>query len=127
MKKTLIVLLVFALSAAAKAEVKNPIKVLPSFIADSLELVEFTGKYNFKDGAPIQSVDIKIEKGALIATGSDGEVYGLTKDEKKPDTFIITNLGAALIFTREAAKKITGIKVLLQGQELIADKELPKN
>jgi hypothetical protein len=127
MKKTFIVLLVLALSAAAKAEVKNPIKVLPSFIADSLELVEFTGKYNFKDGAPIQSVDIKIEKAALIAAGSDGEVYGLTKDEKKPDTFIITNLGAELIFTRDAAKKITGIKVLLQGQELIADKELPKN
>jgi hypothetical protein len=127
MKKTLIALLVLALSAAAKAEVKIPIKILQSSVSDSLELVEFTGKYNFKDGAPIQSVDIKIEKAALIAAGSDGEVYGLTKDEKKPDTFIITNLGAELIFTRDAAKKITGIKVLLQGQELIADKELPKN
>jgi hypothetical protein len=126
MKKTFIVLLALVFSVAAKAEVKNPIKILQSSVSDSLELMEFTGKYKFKEGSPIESVEIKIEKEALIAAGSDGEVYSLNKDEKKPDTYMITAVGAEVIFIRDTAKKITGMKVMLQGQELIADKELPK-
>jgi hypothetical protein len=126
MKKIGIALVAFVLFAALKAEVKSPIKSLQSNVADSLELVEFTGKYKFKEDAPVESVEIKIEKVALIAAGSDGEVYSLTKDEKKPDTYKITAMGAEVIFIRDTAKKITGMKVMLQGQELIADKELAK-
>jgi hypothetical protein len=126
MKKICIALFALVLYATAKAEVKNPIKTPQSAAADSLELVEFTGKYKFKEGSPIESVEIKIEKAALIAAGSDGEVYSLIKDEKNPDTYMITAMGAEIIFTRDAAKKITGMKVMVQGQELIADKELPQ-
>jgi hypothetical protein len=48
----------------------------------------------------------------------------LSKDKEKADTFAIEELGAIVFFVRDAGKKIIGMKVEVQGAELVADKEI---
>jgi hypothetical protein len=120
-------ILAMMLAAGLHGNAKNYLAVNILQPSDSLKLVEFTGKYIFKDNSTIQHVTVKIEKNRLVAIGSDENVYVLEKDAQKPDTFTIPDLNAEVYFVRDAAKKITGMKVVLQGQDLVADKEPAKN
>jgi hypothetical protein len=121
------ILMALLLTAGLQGSAKSYITVSTLQPSDSLKLVEFTGKYIFKANPTIQYVNIKIEKNGLLATGPDDTVYNLEKDAQKADTFTISDLDAEVYFVRDAAKKITGMKVLIQEQELIAVKELTKN
>jgi hypothetical protein len=120
-------MLAIMLAAGLQANAKNYWAVNMQHPSDSLKLVEFAGKYNFKKNSTIRYVTVKIEKNSLVAIGSDENVYELEKDAQKPDTFTIPYLNAEVYFVRDAAKKITGMKVVLQGQDLVADKEPAKN
>jgi Domain of unknown function (DUF3471) len=92
--------------------------------ADSLE--DYTGNYTFKEGSPVPSVTIKVVKDKLVASAPDGSEYELVKDKAKADTFSIDELGAEVVFTRNADKKITGMKVSLDDGDIIADKDKEK-
>ena len=87
-------------------------------------MIEFKGNYKFKENPMVQNVTVRIEKDKLVADPGDGNVYDLSKDKEKADTFAIEELGAVVIFVRDANKKITGMKVEVQGAELVADKEI---
>jgi hypothetical protein len=109
--------------ASLNVHAKNVFQAGDKIATDSTELVEFTGKYNFKQNEMVQHVTIKIEKNVLIVTDQDSNVYNLEKEKDKPDAFKITELQADVVFVRDSNKKIITMKVSVQGQELIAEKE----
>jgi Domain of unknown function (DUF3471) len=92
--------------------------------ADSLE--DYVGNYTFKEGSPVPSVTIKIVKDKLTASAPDGSEFELEKDKAKADTFSIAQLGAEVVFTRSADKKVTGMKVSMEDGDLVADKDKEK-
>jgi hypothetical protein len=98
----------------------NPVLIL---VSDSSKLIVYVGKYNFKPNDVVQSVEITIEKGALLCTSNDNTTYKFEEVEDKQDTFNIPTLGAEVVFVRDANKKVIGLKVNIQGGDLLADKE----
>jgi hypothetical protein len=125
MKIILITLLIiFSIGFAPQA--KTPILISQNIQiqADTTAMVEFKGNYKFKENPMVQNVMVRIEKDKLVADPGDGNVYDLNKDKEKADTFAIEELGATVLFVRDTNKKITGMKVEVQGSELIADKEI---
>jgi hypothetical protein len=89
-------------------------------------LQDYTGSYTFKEGSPIPSVEVKVVKDKLVSTAPDGSEFTLEKDKEKADTFIIAELGATVTFTRNADKKVTGMKVAMEDGDLVADKDKEK-
>ncbi len=92
--------------------------------ADSLE--DYIGTYTFKEGSPVPSVTIKVVKDKLVASAPDGSEFEFEKDKAKADTFSIAELGAEVVFTRNADKKVTGMKVSMDDGDLVADKDKEK-
>jgi hypothetical protein len=92
--------------------------------ADSLE--DYVGNYTFKAGSPVPSVEVKVVKDKLISTAPDGSEFTLEKDKEKADTFTIAELGAIVTFTRNADKKVTGMKVSMDDGDILADKDKEK-
>jgi hypothetical protein len=115
---------VLSLGYASKAKTPNLMLQNVQFQADTTAMVEFKGNYKFKENPMVQNVTVRIEKDKLVADPGDGNVYDLSKDKDKADTFAINELGATVVFVRDATKKITGMKVDVQGSELVADKEI---
>ncbi len=91
---------------------------------DSLE--DYVGNYTFKAGSPVPSVSLAVVKEKLISSAPDGSEFELVKDKAKADTFSIAELGATVVFTRNADKKVTGMKVSLEDGDLEATKDAPK-
>lgn len=89
-------------------------------------LEDYAGSYTFKAGSPVPSVTIKVVKDKLVAASPDGNEYELVKDKEKADTFSIDELGTTVVFTRNADKKVTGIKVSMEDGDIIADKDKEK-
>jgi hypothetical protein len=116
------ILLVIAITSL-DVKAANSLQSINNSISDSTELVEFTGKYNFKQNEMVHHVTIKIQKNVLVVTHQDSNVYSLEKEKDKSDAFKIAELQADVVFVRDANKKIITLKVSVQGQELIADKE----
>jgi hypothetical protein len=110
----------FTVQAKTSTTVLNQVHIQ----SDSTAMVEFKGNYKFKENPMVQNVTVRIEKDKLVADPGDGNVYDLNKDNDKADTFAIEALGATVLFVRDANKKITGMKVEVQGSELVADKEI---
>jgi hypothetical protein len=92
--------------------------------ADSLE--DYTGNYTFKEGSPVPSVTLSVVKDKLMSSAPDGSEFELVKVKDKADTFSIAELGATVVFSRNADKKITGMKVSLEDGDLEATKDAPK-
>jgi hypothetical protein len=125
MKILIITILAFlSFGYASHAKTPNLISQYVQIQADTTAMVEFKGKYKFKENPMVQNVTVRIEKDKLVADPGDGNVYNLIKDKDKPDTFAIEEIGAIVVFVRDTNKKITGMKVEVQGAELVADKEI---
>jgi hypothetical protein len=118
------ILAVLSIGYASQAKTPNLISQYVQIQADTTAMVEFKGKYKFKENPMVQNVTVGIDKDKLVADPGDGNVYNLIKDKDKPDTFAIEEIGAMVVFVRDTNKKITGMKVEVQGSELIADKEI---
>jgi hypothetical protein len=127
--KKMVCLLFTALSLAnAEAKITNieKGKIFSQSLTDSTKLLAYVGKYNFKPNEVVQSVELTIEKGALLCTSNDNSTYKFEEVEGKQDTFNIPALGAEIVFVRDANKKVVGLKVNMQGGDLLADKEETK-
>jgi hypothetical protein len=128
MQKIFTLFCLIGFSLIAKAENTNP----TSFIEfqkndkDSLKLVEFTGKYMFKENALVQFVNVRIEKNELVSYDQDNTAYGFTKNANKPDSYAIADLAAEVLFIRDEKKNIVGMTVFVSGQELTSTKEVTK-
>jgi hypothetical protein len=126
MKKTSVILIValfMALQFNASATAISPSFKGVQTQSDSLALVEFTGTYKFKENPTVQKISVTIVKNALVSTDLDtNDVYNLKADAEKADTFSISAIGAEVVFVRGENKKITGIKVILGDDTLVAEK-----
>ncbi len=124
------VCLLFTALCLANAEAKlmntKKSKIILTTSIDSTKLLAYVGKYNFKPNEVVQFVELTIEKGTLLCTANDNNSYKFEEVEGKQDTFNIPTLGAEVVFVRDANKKVVGLKVNMQGGDLLADKEETK-
>ena len=121
MKKFILIALCIGVYTSISAK-SNPIKK-PIFqkqiLADSLD--EFMGEYKMKDFF----ATFKVTKDGGFLYG-EADSYGSNKllKQKEVDTYVSTSsYGTTIVFTRDPeTKKVTGLKMLLQGNEVIGTK-----
>jgi hypothetical protein len=113
---------VFAFSAHAKnsfVPVKN-MTFVSIIKADSTEFKEYYGSYKMADNPMVEKMRVFFKDGELMGEASGYPPTKLTR--KKDDEFEESSFGAVITFTRTDGK-VTGIKVAVQGQELLGSKE----
>lgn len=125
MKKTFVFVALFAfISIAAHAMQKennhldcsNPTVTK----SDSLEFKEYYGSYKMADNPYVPKMKVFFKAGELFGQAAD---YPETKlMRKKEDEFEEGSFGAQIIFIRTAGL-VSGVKVIVQGQELLGTKE----
>jgi hypothetical protein len=123
---SLLLVLCFAL-LGTNAQAKNSISFnTPLKVAtDTTALVEYKGKYNFGNDAPVTDVTIVIDKEELMAKSDQGN-FPLKPVENKADNFTIEAISAEVTFTRNEDKKIIGMSVKMPDGTIIAKKEEAK-
>jgi hypothetical protein len=94
----------------------------PTIATDTTTLVEYKGKYNFENGAPVSDVTVVIEEDALWAKSDQGS-FLLKPVDKKADNFTIEAIDAEVVFTRNEQKKIIGMSVKMPDGTIVAKKE----
>ena len=104
--------------SAKPAPIKKPI-FQKQIVTDSLD--EFVGEYKMKE----YFAAYKVTKDGGFLYG-EADSYGNNKllKQKDVDTYVSTSsYGSTIIFVRDpATKKVTGLKMLLQGNEVIGTK-----
>ncbi len=89
--------------------------------ADSLK--QYVGTYKMKDGSPIENYKITFSDGSI---SGEADSYGANKLVKQAgiDKFQSTSsYGSIITFIRNADKKVTGLKMEIQGTAILADKQ----
>ena len=111
----------FAVSSFAKAvNISANTFINKAVIADSTEFKEYYGNYKMADNPMVEKMKVFFKDGQLLGEASG---YPATKlIRKKDDEFEESSFGAIITFTRLDGK-VTGIKVAVQGQELMGTKE----
>ena len=99
MKKIMLSVLVILAFSAAQAQ------------SDTL-LQQYTGKYVFPDGSPVQEIGVIVEEGLLTATSAMGNSE-LRKTETK-DVFEVVAYAGTATFKRNADGKINGLQIQVQ-------------
>ena len=122
MKKLLLIICLTCLSVSiwAKPVPTKKVVLQKSIVADSL--AEYVGEYKMSDFFAKYSITIN---GGELYGEADG--YGVNKliKQKEADTFVSTSsYGSTIVFTRDATtKKVTGLKINLQGSEAVGTKQ----
>lgn len=107
MKKiTLFISLIIAACFSLKAE-------------DSFQ--QYVGKYKFPQGSLVTEINIILENGALKLTSTMGSTGAIEKPEN--DKFSLPAYNGTAVFTRNEAKKITGVKIEAKGVLMEGTKE----
>jgi hypothetical protein len=124
MKKSILITTIasfFAISSYAKTvNVSANIAISKATIADSTEFKDYYGSYKMADNPMVEKMKVFFKDGELLGEASG---YPATKlIRKKDDEFEESSFGAVITFTRTDGK-VTGIKVAVQGQELIGSRE----
>jgi hypothetical protein len=91
--------------------------------ASSDSLKQYVGTYKMKGDAPFQLYAITFTDGSI---SGEADSYGANKLVKQVgiDKFQSTSsYGSIITFTRNADKKVTGLKIEIQGSEILADKQ----
>lgn len=93
---------------------------------DTTDLRAYAGHYTFASNGYFSAATVTVKDGALY-----GEIdsYGNNKllPQKDADTFQSTSsYGSVYQFTRDTTKKVTGLKLTLQGNTVEATKDKPK-
>lgn len=120
MKKSIFITIIasfFAISSFAKT---TNAPIIKSVIADSTEFKEYFGNYKMVDNPMVEKMKVFFKDGELLGEALGYPPTKLTR--KKDDEFEETSFGAVITFTRMDGK-VSGIKVAVQGQELIGKKE----
>ena len=123
MKKSILITAIasfFAISSFAK-NVNVPSNVsINKVVADSTEFKDYYGSYKMADNPMVEKMKVFFKDGELLGEASGYPATKLTR--KKDDEFEETSFGAVITFTRVDGK-VSGIKVAVQGQELVGTKE----
>ncbi len=124
MKKLILITTIasfFAVSSYAKAVTTSSNIVINKVITvDSTEFNDYYGSYKMADNQMVEKMKVFFKDGSLQGEASGYPPTKMTR--KKDDEFEETNFGAVITFTRTDGK-VTGIKVAVQGQELVGTKE----
>ena len=124
MKKSIFITaitLFFAISTFAKpVNTQSNIVISKVIVADSTEFNEYYGSYKMIDNQFVEKMKVFFKAGNLYGQATGYPETKLTR--KKEDEFEETNFGAMITFTRVDGK-INGIKVSVQGQDLLGSKE----
>ena len=124
MKKLILITAIasfFAVSSFAKTvNTSSIISINKVVIADSTEFNDYYGSYKMADNQMVEKMKVYFKDGSLQGEASGYPPTKMTR--KKDDEFEESNFGAVITFTRTDGK-VTGIKVAVQGQELIGTKE----
>ncbi len=123
MKKSIFIIIAvatFAVSAYAKNPVTDTKDIAVSQTADSTEFKDYYGSYKMADNPMVEKMKVFFKDGELQGEASGYPATKLTR--KKDDEFEESSFGAVITFTRTDGK-VTGIKVAVQGQELVGTKE----
>jgi hypothetical protein len=124
MKKSILITAIasfFAITSFAKtANVSSNISISKAIVADSTEFKDYYGSYKMADNPMVEKMKVFFKDGELLGEASGYPATKLTR--KKDDEFEESSFGAIITFTRTDGK-VTGIKVAVQGQELIGSKE----
>ena len=124
MKKSILITVItsfFAVSSFAKIiPTSSNISVNKVVIADSTEFSDYYGSYKMVDNQMVEKMKVFFKDGNLQGEATGYPPTKMTR--KKDDEFEETSFGAVITFTRTDGK-VTGIKVAVQGQELVGTKE----
>lgn len=124
MKKSILIITIasfFAVSSFAKTvPTSSNISVNKVVIADSTEFNDYYGSYKMVDNQMVDKMKVFFKDGSLQGEATGYPPTKMTR--KKDDEFEETSFGAVITFTRTDGK-VTGIKVAVQGQELVGTKE----
>ncbi|MGB4724639.1 MAG: hypothetical protein WBH12_05020, partial [Sediminibacterium sp.] len=93
--------------------------VFISIQAQDSTLTQFTGKFKFGEGSPVQEVVVTVDNGALLI----GSAMGSSVLQKTgEDQYLIPDFQAALIYKRDSNKKVVGLTINVSGMVLEAVK-----
>jgi hypothetical protein len=123
MKKSILITAIasfFAISSFAKNVNVSSNVSINKVVADSTEFKDYYGNYKMADNPMVEKMKVFFKDGELLGEASGYPATKLTR--KKDDEFEETSFGAVITFTRVDGK-VTGIKVAVQGQELVGTKE----
>ena len=124
MKKSILITVIasfFAVSSFAKTiPTSSNISVNKVIIADSTEFNDYYGSYKMVENQVVEKIKVFFKDGSLQGEAKDYPPTKMTR--KKDDEFEETSFGAVITFTRTDGK-VTGIKVAVEGQELVGTKE----
>ena len=93
--------------------------VFISIQAQDTTLTQFTGKYKFAEGSPVQEVVINVDNGTLVAASAMGS-FVLQKTGE--DQYYIADYQAPVIFKRDSNKKVIGLSISVSSMVLEAIK-----
>jgi hypothetical protein len=123
MKKSILITAIasfFAISSYAKnVNVFSNVSI-NRVVADSTEFNDYYGSYKMADNPMVEKMKVFFKDGSLQGEATGYPATKLTR--KKDDEFEETSFGAVITFTRVDGK-VSGIKVAVQGQELVGTKE----
>jgi hypothetical protein len=91
--------------------------------ASSDSLKQYVGSYKMKGESPFAIYAVTFADGSILG---EADSYGANKLVKKDgaDKFQSTSsYGSIITFTRNADKKVNGLKMEIQGTEILADKQ----
>lgn len=91
--------------------------------ASSDSLKQYVGSYKMKGESPFAIYAVTFADGSILG---EADSYGANKLVKKDgaDKFQSTSsYGSIITFTRNADKKVNGLKMEIQGTEIFADKQ----
>ena len=87
--------------------------------AQDTTLAQFTGKFKFAEGSPVQEVVINAENGTLVAASAMGS-FVLQKTGE--DQFLIADFQAPVVYKRDSNRKVIGLSISVSGMVLEAVK-----
>lgn len=124
MKKSILITAIasfFAVASYAKTVNTSSNIVINNVVTvDSTEFNDYYGSYKMADNPMVEKMKVFFKDGSLQGEATGYPPTKMTR--KKDDEFEETNFGAVITFTRTDGK-VTGIKVAVQGQELVGSKE----
>lgn len=89
--------------------------------ADSLE--QYVGTYKMKGESPFTVYKITFSEGSILGEADDYGANKLVKQAGEDKFQSTSSYGSIITFVRNADKKVVGLKMEIQGTELLADKQ----
>jgi hypothetical protein len=83
-------------------------------------LNDYLGKYVFAEGSPVAEVSLTTQDSSLVINSAMGSTV---LEKKGVDSFYLATYDALVIFKRKDGKMVESISILVQGMELVGQKE----